>query len=151
MPHNSSDFSAGFWSKTGQMSVLPMVQRQLRVACRQRRSYWVRLAAAGVAMALLGGTVLVRRVQWYWSGPETFQLLAWFGFLYCLVAGGLSTADCLAVERRENTLGLLFLTDLRGYDVALGKFCASCIPSYLGLLAILPVLAIPVLMGGGTV
>jgi len=35
-----------------------------------------------------------------------------------LRAGGvLITADCLSEEKREGTLGLLFLTDLKGYDV----------------------------------
>ncbi|HQU46125.1 MAG TPA: hypothetical protein PK867_25150, partial [Pirellulales bacterium] len=35
------------------------------------------------------------------------------------------TADCISSERREGTLGLLFLTDLRGHDVVLGKLVVA--------------------------
>jgi hypothetical protein len=74
--------------------------------------------------------------------------LAWYSFVYCLFAGALATADCLSAEKREDTLGLLFLTDLRGYDVILGKLVASAMSSVFGLAAMLPVLALPLLMGG---
>src|SRR5208282_145231 len=68
--------------------------------------------------------------------------------LYCLLAGRLMTADCLSVEKREGTLGLLFLTDLKGYDVALGKLAAHSVYAVFGLLAVFPVLALPLLTGG---
>jgi len=54
----------------------------------------------------------------------------------------------LSEEKREGTLGLLFLTDLRGYDVVLGKLAATSVNAFYGLLAIFPVLAIPLLLGG---
>jgi len=61
------------------------------------------------------------------------------------------TADCLSEEKREGTLGLLFLTDLKGYDVVLGKLVASSLHAFYGVLAILPVMAIPLLVGGVTI
>lgn len=45
---------------------------------------------------------------------------------------------------------MLFLTDLRGYDVVLGKLVASSINSVYGLLAVFPALAIPLVLGGVT-
>ncbi|HZQ48617.1 MAG TPA: hypothetical protein VFC07_16485, partial [Verrucomicrobiae bacterium] len=48
------------------------------------------------------------------------------------------------------TLGLLFLTDLNGYDVVFGKLAATSLNALYGLLAIFPVLAIPMLLGGIT-
>ena len=65
--------------------------------------------------------------------------------IYCLFSGRISTADCLSEEKREGTLGLLFLTDLKGYDVVLGKLAATSVSAFYGLLAALPVLAVPVL------
>jgi ABC-type transport system involved in cytochrome c biogenesis permease component len=53
-------------------------------------------------------------------------------------------------ERREGTLGLLFLTDLRGVDVALGKLTASSLSAIYGLLASFPVLGLCLLLGGVT-
>src|SRR5262245_7602422 len=68
--------------------------------------------------------------------------------LYCLLAGLRSTSDCLSEEKREGTLGLLFLTDLRGYDVIIGKLTANSLAVFYCVVAVLPVLAIPLLMGG---
>jgi hypothetical protein len=60
------------------------------------------------------------------------------------------TADCLSFEKREGTLGLLFLTDLKGFDVVLGKLAATSLNSIYGLIALIPILAIPMQMGGVT-
>ena len=68
--------------------------------------------------------------------------------IYALLAGPLTTADCLSRERRDGTLGLLFLTDLRSYDVVLGKMAAACLWMVFDLTAVLPIAAIPILMGG---
>src|SRR5260370_31868723 len=45
---------------------------------------------------------------------------------------------------------LLFLADLKGYDVVLGKLAATSVTAMYGLVAILPVLALPILLGGVT-
>ena len=58
--------------------------------------------------------------------------------------------DCLSEEKREGTLGLLFLTDLKGYDVVFGKLVAISLGAFYGLLAVVPMLAIPLLLGGIT-
>ena len=58
------------------------------------------------------------------------------------------TADCLSEEKRNGTLGLLFLTNLRGYQVVLGKMSLGVIQGVLGLMAAVPVLVVPILMGG---
>ena len=50
-----------------------------------------------------------------------FTVLNAIAFIFCLLAGVFLTADCLSEEKREGTLGLLFLTSLKGYDVVLGK------------------------------
>lgn len=77
-----------------------------------------------------------------------FCLTSGLALGFCLLAGVFLTSDCLSEERREGTLGLLFLTPLRGYDVVLGKLVATSLPSFYGLLTVFPVLALPLLMGG---
>lgn len=79
-----------------------------------------------------------------------FGSLSVLAFAYTLLAGVTLTSDCLSEEKREGTLGLLFLTDLKGYDVVLGKLVATSVNSFYRLLAIFPVLAIPLLLGGLT-
>lgn len=77
-----------------------------------------------------------------------FALLKSIVFLYCLFAGVRFTADALSGERREGTLGLLFLTPLRGYDVVLGKLATTSLNAFFCLLAAIPLLGVPVIMGG---
>jgi len=83
-------------------------------------------------------------------GPIIFIGVSILAFVYALFAGRTFTADCLSSEKRDGTLGLLFLTDLKGYDVVLGKLAATSLNGFLGFLALLPVMAIPLMMGGTT-
>ena len=133
------------------MTLLPIVERELRVAARQRATYWVRLGLAVTAI-LIAATVLALTFDLppQQTGRHLFEWLAGILLLYCLVYGRRSTADCLSVEKREGTLGLLFLTDLKGHDVVLGKLVATSVRGFYALLAVFPVLAIPLLLGGIT-
>ena len=133
------------------MTFLPIVERELRVVARRPGTYWTRwFAALGMMLVWLLLAAANRRMP----AAELSQLLfVSFGVLalgFCLLAGIFLTADCLSEEKREGTLGLLFLTDLRGYDVVLGKLIATSVHSVYGLLAIFPVLALPLMMGGVT-
>jgi ABC-type transport system involved in cytochrome c biogenesis permease component len=77
-----------------------------------------------------------------------FGVITGCSVLYCCLSGIRSTADCLSEEKREGTLGLLFLTDLRGYDVVLGKLAANSVSAFYIIVAVLPVFGIPLLLGG---
>ncbi|HET6317538.1 MAG TPA: ABC transporter permease, partial [Chloroflexota bacterium] len=134
------------------MSFLPIVERELRVLGRAKWTYRGRMLSALTASSLAGLVLL-------WAeatrgagnvGLFMFQALGWAVFLYCLMQGARNTADCLSEEKRAGTLGLLFLTDLRGYDVALGKLLATSLSSFYGLLAVFPPLGIPLVLGGVT-
>ncbi len=132
------------------MTFLPIVERELRVRARWRSTYVVRAGIAVLAMAVTVVMLLVGMVSPGGFGKEMLLILAWMAFGLCVIDGFRGTADCLSEEKREGTLGLLFLTDLRGYDVVLGKFAATALGSFYGLLAVVPMLALPVLLGGVT-
>jgi hypothetical protein len=75
--------------------------------------------------------------------------MLWAGFaVSCLAC--LFTADAISRERREGTLGLLFLSRVRVGDVLLGKLGSSGFKGICMLAAFLPMLMIPVLAGGVT-
>jgi ABC-type Na+ efflux pump permease subunit len=133
------------------MTVLPIVARELRVASRRRGTYWVRTGAA-LAVIILGTWffLMMQREAPHEIGQVLFGILTGSAVLYCLLSGVRSTADCLSEEKREGTLGLLFLTDLKGYDVVLGKLAANSLNSLYSVLAVVPMLAVPLLMGGVT-
>jgi ABC-type transport system involved in multi-copper enzyme maturation permease subunit len=133
------------------MTFLPIVDRELRVAARRHATYSMRLAVALVAIVIgvfvyLAGVKLPKTV----TARHIFTGLSAVGLFYGLAAGRRFTADCISEEKREGTLGLLFLTHLKGYDVILGKLAATSLNGFFCLLAIFPVIAVPVLMGGIT-
>jgi ABC-type transport system involved in multi-copper enzyme maturation permease subunit len=134
------------------MRFLPIVDRELRVAARRRSTFRIRRWTAFLAMLASVFFLLYVWVAGSGDGPGNvlFGLLSTYAVLLCMLAGVFITADCLSQEKREGTLGLLFLTDLKGYDVVLGKFFATSLNSFYGLLAIFPMLALPLLLGGVT-
>jgi hypothetical protein len=133
------------------MTFVPIVERELRVAARRHGTYSTRLLVALAGLIVCGFFFLVNlRVSPQLLGRYLFQGLSWLALSYCLFAGRRWTADCLSEEKREGTLGLLFLTDLKGYDVVFGKLVATSLNGFYGLLAVFPVLALPLLMGGVT-
>jgi len=99
------------------MTFLPIVERELRVAARRHGTYSMRLfmalTAIGLGIFLYGANV---RTPPATLGRMIFQGFSVLALIYCLASGRRLTADCLSAEKREGTLGLLFLTDLRRHD-----------------------------------
>src|SRR5258708_527413 len=137
------------------MTFLPIVDRELRVAARRKSTHrirlWTTFGGALVNMIfLLFMRVFGSAFGFGNAGGILFGMLAWYTFGMCLLAGIFLAADVLSEEKREGTLGLLFLTDLRGYDVVLGKFMGIGLATAYALVASFLVMAFPLLMGGVT-
>jgi hypothetical protein len=135
------------------MRILPVVERELRTIARRPTAYWVRSGAALAAFIAMAYVALIGAVGLPTAGigRSLFNLLSFAAFAYCIVAGIRGTSDALSQEKREGTLGLLFLTDLKGYDVVLGKLLSGSINSVYGVLAVAPALALAFMVGGTTV
>jgi ABC-type multidrug transport system permease subunit len=118
------------------MSALPIVERELRAGARNPLS--------GALVFLL--LIITSPVQL--QGMLLLHLCFGGLFLVSLFAGVQITADAISREKREGTIGLLFLTDLKGYDVVLGKLCSSSIYGAYALFGILPVISVIFLLGG---
>ncbi|HTH47314.1 MAG TPA: hypothetical protein VMB21_07365 [Candidatus Limnocylindria bacterium] len=132
------------------MTFLPIAVRELLVASRRPTTFRVRLATAGGA-ALLGFILLAFTGAGARStGDLMFTTLVQGGFVYALFAGVLLAADCISEEKREGTLGLLFLTDLGGFDIIAGKLLIVGLNALMALLAGLPVAAVAWILGGVT-
>src|SRR6516225_9155971 len=103
------------------MTFLPILERELRARSRNRATYWSRFV-----VALLG--VLVCLPQLLGGGLGTPASLGRYVFNGILTTAFLLsccacflTANAIDAERRDGTLGLLFLTRVRALDVLLGK------------------------------
>jgi hypothetical protein len=133
------------------MTILPIIERELRLRARRQTTYWVRVAVGsfGALLCVMHLTFGGRAVGAASVGQDTFLGLVTAAFLLCCGAFVL-TADSISTERREGTLGLLFLTRVRGNDVLLGKLGAAGVTGLGAVIVMLPVLMIPVLSGGVT-
>jgi hypothetical protein len=135
------------------MTFLPIVQRELRVSARKRSTFWLRVVAALVGLVIGGGCLMIFSLGAQGTpglGQVMFGMLTWMALITALASGLFFTSDCLSEEKREGTLGFLFLTDLKGYDVAGGKLLATSVRASYAFLAIMPMLAATLLMGGVT-
>lgn len=129
------------------MNVLPVIQRELRDQARHAFTYWLRVIGAGAVLAMVvffAANVGLRPN----SGGELFAYLHGIlhGSIWLLVP--LLTADCLSRERREGTLGLLFLTPLKARDIVVAKGIVHGLRAATLLLAVVPIAALPALIGG---
>ena len=127
----------------------PIAERELRVAARSPRTYRARLIACLIFGAVTGWVFWFAAQVGSFStiSPRAYAFIAHLALLMCMFSA-LVTTDSLSSEKRNGTLGLLFLTDLRGVDIVFGKLAALGLVSFYGLVAAVPVLAMPLLMGG---
>lgn len=134
------------------MNFLPVAERELRVAARKKGTFRLRVLAA--LITLLIASVMLFVFSTGGAGPSPnqgkylFAVLSAMAFIYSFAAGIFLTSDCLSEEKREGTLGLLFLTSLRGYDVVFGKLAATSLHAVYALVAALPILALGLMLGG---
>ena len=129
------------------MTLVPIIERELRASARHAFTYYLR--AAGVTVALVV-SLWFGLMHGFGStmGGRLFRSLHSTLFCAIWVLVPIMTADCISRERREGTLGLLFMTPLTGADVVIAKGFAHGLRALSLLLAVLPVLTIPFLIGG---
>ncbi len=134
------------------MFLLPIVSRELRVAARRKSVYRLRMAVGALTLGLGALFVWRQNALDYANAAAGRTLFVWLTGLLSLgaLAPVYLTHDCLSSEKREGTLGLLFLTDLAPHDIVLGKLFAGALPSFYALMAAFPLLAATILTGGVT-
>ncbi|MEN9675728.1 MAG: hypothetical protein RIS76_1624 [Verrucomicrobiota bacterium] len=132
------------------MTLLPIAVRELRVSSRRRFTFRVRWMTAASAALLAFAVMAFTDARLRVAGQFLFNALTTGAFLFAVYGGTFLAADAISGERREGTLGLLFLTDLGGLDIVSGKLLVTGLHAFLALLAVLPVVAVAWLLGGVT-
>jgi hypothetical protein len=131
------------------MLLLPVIERELRIALRKKQPVRsrTRVAAVCAGLALLCSLNLIAFSGGKSVGRELHNILCIAGFYAVIRTPGI-VAGVLAEERRNQTLGLLFLSGLGALEVFIGKLLSAATLAFNTLLAITPMLALPFLMGG---
>lgn len=131
------------------MLLLSIIAREFKQAARRKRMHWLRIAlGCGIgtwfALVALRGTFF---------GAETLGRAVYDAVLFPLAYGVMLLAPALAapviaVERRNDTLGLLFLTQLKPFQIVVAKYTAVLLEVFGVVLLTVPLLCLPVLFGG---
>lgn len=159
------------------MNIAPSILRELREQARSAANHWQRTVCVGFVAVLLtvsffktGLVDLGDLLPAGWglpaqdsptfsgfpgavpsvsaAGGETFGRLNLAVTLVLLLLVPAMVSDSLSREKREGTLGLLFLTPLRAVDVVLSKVAAHGFRAVMLWLSVVPLLALPLLLGG---
>jgi ABC-type transport system involved in multi-copper enzyme maturation permease subunit len=135
----------------------PIFAREWLTVPRRARHYVVRTAYLGLlwVMGLTAWQVTVG-----WSHPASLGDGARFGTLLFLILtkwvqlplllffAALSAASAVSQEKDRRTFVLLLLTDLRSYEIVLGKLLGSLLQIALLVTGMIPVLALLMVLGG---
>ena len=134
----------------------PIFVREWLTVPRRARHYMVRAAYLGM-LWVLGLTAWQVTVGWNQTatlgdnarfGLLLFQLFTVWQLILLPFFAGLSAASAVSQEKDRRTFVLLLLTDLRAYEIVLGKLLGSLLQIALLLIGMIPVLGFMTLLGG---
>jgi ABC-type Na+ efflux pump permease subunit len=134
----------------------PIFAREGLTLPRRPQHYLARTAYLGL-LWVLGLTTWQATVGWNQTatvgdssrfGLLLFQILTFVQLLLLLFFAALSAASTITQEKDRRTFILLLLTDLRNYEIVLGKLLGSLLQIGLLLAGMVPVLALCLLLGG---
>jgi hypothetical protein len=127
----------------------PLIARELLAYSRQPWTYWLRLLSALGAVSVLGIIATTGRNRLGQAdGRSLFAGSTAILFFVASFNGLRSTSDCIASERRQGTLVLLFLADLKLNTILVSKMITNSLRNAWALLGTLPVLGLCLLLGG---
>jgi len=127
----------------------PVILRELRAGSRRWTTYWLRLLAAFAVVVTIAWWLSTPKIVFVRQpGGEVFLQMHRVILAAIWIVVPLMTADCLSREKREGTLGLLFLTNLRAWNIVFAKAIATGLTALTLWLSVIPVITVPVLLGG---
>jgi ABC-type Na+ efflux pump permease subunit len=134
----------------------PIFLRELATVPRRRNHAGTRVAMLGL-LAILGITTWQATVGFDRNpslgevarfGEFLFQLTVYVQLILLVFFSTLSAASAVSQEKDRRTFILLLITDMRDYEIVLGKLLGSLLPIAILLGVSVPVLAIYLLLGG---
>jgi ABC-type transport system involved in multi-copper enzyme maturation permease subunit len=130
------------------MLLPPVIERELKTALRKGDAPKARLRVARWAAVAAGVFILLSFVKGSSIGPTFHRVLFVWALFLAVVRPLQFTAGLFAEERRNQTLELLFLAGMSSGELFLTKLLSGMIVASSELLALVPFLTLPFLVGG---
>jgi ABC-type Na+ efflux pump permease subunit len=134
----------------------PIFMRELVTVPRRAGHYSGRAALIGL-LTILGITTWQATIGFARDatlgeaaafGLLLFQIVAFVQLLLTIFFATVSAAGAISQEKDRRTFVLLLLTDMRDYEIVVGKMLGALLPITIQLLVTAPVLAMLLLLGG---
>jgi len=129
------------------MTLWPLIERELRCSARHRFAWDLRIIGAGLLLLAFLYFNLTAQTGSS-SGGRLFSYLHLTLFILIWVLVPFLTADCLSRERREQTLGLLFLSEIKAGPIVAAKTFTHALKALTLWTAVVPILMLPIMSGG---
>src|ERR1700674_1634582 len=134
----------------------PIFNRELLTLPRRARHYTLRFAYLGLLwiLALTAWQAIIGWERLATLGDAArfnlllFQVLTYVQLTLLLFFSALSAASAITLEKDRRTFLLLLLTDLRNYEIVLGKLFGSLLQIVLMLVGSIPIFALLMILGG---
>jgi ABC-type transport system involved in multi-copper enzyme maturation permease subunit len=127
---------------------MPIARREMLVLARSPLTFRARITAglvtlvAGIAFGIFYSRMGIGTV---------FPFMGIIGYmlsLMCMFSGAQVSSDAVSKEKREGTLGLLFLTGLSAWQITCGKLIATGLSAFFGVMVTFPLLSLLLICGG---
>jgi ABC-type transport system involved in multi-copper enzyme maturation permease subunit len=129
------------------MELPPVIVRELKRRAMRSKTWWIRLGV--VLFAVFAWLIpMVLGTPGLSQGKGSLFAISIFPMCVAALHGIVTTADILSQERREGTLEMLLLAPLKPAQILLQKIIATTAPVFSGLVAVFPLFALPVIIGG---
>jgi ABC-type transport system involved in multi-copper enzyme maturation permease subunit len=134
----------------------PIFMRELVTVPRRTSHYAARAALLGL-LGILGATAWQASVGFTTDptlgeaarfGVVLFQIVVYVQLLLLIFFAALSAASAVSQEKDRRTFILLLITDMRDYEIVLGKLLGALLPITALLVVSVPVLSLLLLLGG---
>jgi ABC-type Na+ efflux pump permease subunit len=126
----------------------PIARREMLVLSKSPGLYRTRITSSLALLFLGSGFGMVYHYAGLMAVGQIVPFLTFLLLMICLFAGVHLTADSISREKREGTLGLLFLTPLTPFQIVLGKLVAHGLMGFYSVLIVVPLLSLIMIAGG---
>jgi len=138
----------------------PILDKELRVASRQRRNYALRFLYVGVLTVFMvfvwlgtvrgsgGSSAVFRASRMAEVGRSVTVMVVWLQFLTAQLLAAVLLSGAISGEMRQRTLDALLVTPISSVQVVLGKFASKLVQVGILVATSLPLLAVIRVFGG---